>query len=120
MSDTQLSPNPISAVGFRILTCRINKKDDSAAFTDSPLIGWLQSNDPDGSPVDPVFLDESGAPVLGSEMDVRNVSYRVFHSELHEGQRFKLKAGLEEEARFMEETTQRGAQVGMARRKEQP
>ena len=65
MSDTQLSPNLISAVGFRILTCRISEEDDSAAFTDSPLIGWLQTNDPDGSPVDPVFLDDERRPRLG-------------------------------------------------------
>lgn len=48
----------------------------------------------------PIFLDDG--PVLGSEMAAYHISYRVFPSEIHEGQRFQLKAELEKEARFME------------------
>lgn len=103
MSNAQRSPNLIPAVGFRILTCSINEEDDSAVFTDSPLIGWLQTNDPQGDPVDPIFLDDSG-PVLGSEMEAYQVSYRVFPSELNDAQRFALRAPLEEFARFFMET----------------
>jgi|ERR1035437_4385575 hypothetical protein len=104
MSDGQRNPNLIPAVGFRVLTCTINDEDDSAAFTDSPLIGWLQTNDPHGDPVDPIFLDDGGDPVVGSEMEAYQVAYRVFSSELNDAQRFALRASLEKFARLLMET----------------
>lgn len=101
--NVQRSPNLITAVGFRILTCHLNEEDDSAVFSDTPLIGWLQTNAPLGGPVDPIFLlDGFGGPMLGSELAAYNVAYRVIHSELHDGQRFRLKGQLEREMRSME------------------
>src|SRR5580692_10478690 len=101
MSTEKRTKNLIPAIGFRILTCQISEEDGQAVFADSPLIGWLQTNDPHNSPVDPVYLDGHG-PVLGSEMAAYNVAYRVFHSEEYEGQRFRIKQELEKEARYME------------------
>lgn len=102
MSTKKRIPTMIPAVGFRILTCEISVDDDSAVFCDSPLIGWLQTNDPHDTSVDPIFLDDQLGPVLGSEMAAYNVAYRVFHSEKHEGQRFRIKKELETQARIME------------------
>jgi hypothetical protein len=103
MSNEKRNKSLIPAIGFRILTCHISEEDDSAVFADSPLIGWLQTNDPTLDPVDPIFQDEAfSGTVLGSEMAGYNVAYRVFHSEKHEGQRFRIKQELEKEARFME------------------
>jgi hypothetical protein len=93
--------NLIPATGFRVLTCRISEEDDSAVFTDSPLIGWLQTNDPEGDPVDPILLDD-GLIRLGSELEGYQVAYQVFPSEWHDGQRFQLKAALETEVRYLE------------------
>ena len=101
MSTKKKIPTIIPAVGFRILTCCINQENDRAVFTDSPLIGWLQTNEPSGAPVDPIFLSEDQGPVLGSEM-AYNIAYRVFDSEKHEGQRFVLKNELDLEARYLE------------------
>ena len=108
MSKEQRTTNLIPATGFRVLTCRIREKDDRAVFTDSPLIGWLQTNDPEGDLVDPILLDD-GMIRRGSELESYDVAYRVFPSEFHEGQRFALKAQLEEEARFFIETRKSAA-----------
>jgi hypothetical protein len=102
MSTKKKIPTIIPAVGFRILTCCINQENDRAVFTDSPLIGWLQTNDPTRAPVDPIFLSEDQGPVLGSEMAPYNLVYRVFDSEKHEGQRFIIKNNLEAQARYLE------------------
>ncbi len=100
MSKERRRTSLIPATEFRVLTCRICEEDDSAVFTDSPLIGWLQTNDPEGDPVDPVILD--GNVVLGSELAAYQTSYQVFPAEWHEGLRFQLKGRLEAEARHME------------------
>lgn len=97
MSEKRRSPNLITAVGFRVLTCSISEEDDSAVFNDSPLVAWLQTNDSQADHVVPIILDEHG-PVLGYELEAYQVAYRVF-PEWHEGQRFRLKADLEKEAR---------------------
>jgi hypothetical protein len=99
MSDEKRSQNLIPGVGFRVLTCRIKDEDDSAEFTDTPLIGWMQTNDPCGDPVDPIILD--GNPILGSELAAYDIAYEVFPAEYHDGQRFRLKARLEKEARSL-------------------
>jgi hypothetical protein len=53
MSTQRRTTNLIPTTGFRVLTCRIREGDDKAVFTNSPLIGWQQTNDPEGDPVDP-------------------------------------------------------------------
>jgi hypothetical protein len=108
MSNAKRSPNLIPAVGFRVLTCGINEEDDTAVFTDSPLIGWIQTDDPLSDPVVPIILDDSG-PVVGPDLEAYQVAYRVFPSEWHDGQRFRLKAELEKEARFLLETASKAA-----------
>jgi hypothetical protein len=103
--------NLIPATGFRVLTCRIREEDDRAVFTDSPLIGWLQTNDPERDPVDPILLDDDGLIRLGSELEGYQVAYQVFPSEWHEGLRFQLKAPLETEARYLEARYQKAEEI---------
>ena len=101
MSKEQRSTNLIPAAGFRVLTCRISEEGDSTVFEDCPLIGWQQTIDPTGEPVDPVLL-EDGIIRLGSELAAYQIAHRVFPSELNDAQRFHLRDGLEKEARYLE------------------
>jgi hypothetical protein len=73
MSKEVRTTNLIPATGFRVLTCRIREEDDRAIFKDSPLIGWLQTNDPERGPVDPILLDD-GMIRRGSELNAYEVA----------------------------------------------
>ncbi len=110
MSKKQRTTNLIPATGFRVLMCRICEEDDCAVFMDSPLIGWQQTNDPEADPVDPILLDD-GLIRLGSELNAYQVAYQVFPSDWHDGQRFQVKAKLEQEARYLEEEYQKKAKA---------